>query len=102
MLEVHDEAELERGLRVDPDCLGVNARDLRSFEVDLAVPERLLARVPDGAVRVAESGIRSGADALRMRRAGADAVLVGEALMRAGDPGATLLDWRRELGEVQP
>ncbi|MEE2940857.1 MAG: indole-3-glycerol-phosphate synthase [Planctomycetota bacterium] len=100
LLEVHDEAELDRALRVQPDCVGVNARDLRTFEVDLAVAERLLPLIPAGHVRVAESGIRCAADAARMAAAGADAVLVGEALMRAPDPGALLAAWRegRDLG----
>ncbi|QDV07957.1 Indole-3-glycerol phosphate synthase [Planctomycetes bacterium Poly30] len=102
LLEVHDEEELERGLRVDPDCLGVNARDLRTFEVDLGVTERLLPLVPPGIVRVAESGIHAAESALRMRRAGADAVLVGEALMKSGDPAATLRQWRAFVGEGQP
>ena len=100
LLEVHDEAELERGLRVQPDCLGINARDLRTFEVDLAVTERLLPMVPEGVVRVAESGIHRPEDALRMLRAGADAALVGEALMKSADPSATLRAWRQFLGEA--
>jgi len=102
LLEVHDEAELERGLAVEPDCLGVNARDLRTFEVDLAVPERLLPRVPGHVVRVAESGIHRPEDARRMLEAGADAALIGEALMRDPDPAAVLAAWRRALGEVAP
>ncbi|MFT6108941.1 MAG: indole-3-glycerol phosphate synthase [Planctomycetota bacterium] len=102
LLEVHDEHELERGLRVDPDCLGINARDLRTFEVDLAVTERLLPLVPPGIVRVAESGIHTPEAALRMQRAGADAALVGEALMKSADPAATLLQWRDFLGAATP
>jgi indole-3-glycerol phosphate synthase len=98
LLEVHDEAELERALRVEPECVGVNARDLGTFEVDLAVPEALLPRVPSQYVRVAESGIRGVAEARRMAHIGADAVLVGEALMRAADPGALLSEWRAALG----
>ncbi|MEM1448587.1 MAG: indole-3-glycerol-phosphate synthase [Planctomycetota bacterium] len=99
LLEVHDEAELERAIEVSPDCLGVNARDLRTFEVDLGVPERLIPRIPEGIVRVAESGIHAPADARRMLEAGAHAVLVGEALMKSGDPAATLTSWRTELSE---
>jgi indole-3-glycerol phosphate synthase len=102
LLEVHDEAELERGLRVAPDCLGINARDLRTFEVDLAHTERMLPKVPPGIVRVAESGIHRPEDALRMLRAGADAALVGEALMKSSDPAATLQSWRRFLAEAKP
>ncbi len=97
LVEVHDEHELERALRVRPDCVGVNARDLRTFQVDLGVPERLLPRIPSEHLRVAESGIVDARCAGRMRAAGADAVLVGEALMRAGDPAATLRGWRAEL-----
>jgi len=102
LLEVHDEPELERGLAVEPDCLGVNARDLRTFEVDLAVPERLLSRIPAHMVRVAESGLHRPEDARRMLEAGADAALIGEALMRAPDPAPLLARWRRILGEVSP
>lgn len=102
LLEVHDDAELERGLRVAPDCLGINARDLRTFEVDLAVSERLLPQVPKDIVRVAESGIHRPEDALRMLRAGADAALVGEALMKSADPAETLRSWRRFVSEAKP
>lgn len=102
LLEVHDESELERGLAVKPDCLGVNARDLRTFHVDLAVPEALIPRIPSEIVRVAESGIQDADSAARMRSAGADAVLVGEALMRSGDPTATLADWRRSWAGGKP
>ena len=100
LLEVHDERELERGLAVRPDCLGVNARDLTTFEVDLATVERLLPVIPREFVRVAESGLRELTDVQRVQAAGADAVLVGEALMRAADPAATLREWRSALGEV--
>ncbi len=97
LLEVHDEVELERGLRVEPDCIGVNARDLTTFEVDLAIPERLIPQIPESFIRVAESGIHGAEDARRMRDAGASAVLVGEALMRAEDPAKTLAEWRAVL-----
>ena len=97
LLEVHDERELDLALPLDPDLLGVNARDLRTFEVDLSTVERLLPLVPadaSGPVRVAESGIRTIADVRRVRLAGADAALVGEALVRDGDPAATLRAWK--------
>ncbi|HEX9792993.1 MAG TPA: indole-3-glycerol phosphate synthase TrpC [Planctomycetota bacterium] len=94
LMEVHDEAELARAMDTSPDLLGVNARDLRTFEVDLATVERLLPLAPAGPRKVAESGIRTRADVMRVRAAGADAVLVGEALMRAGDPAGTLRAWR--------
>ena len=83
LVEVHDEEELDLALEAGARVVGVNHRDLRTFEIDLGLTERLRPRAPDAAVWVAESGIRSGDDARRMRGAGADAVLVGEALMRA-------------------
>src|SRR4029079_2540 len=92
LLEVHDERELDLALPLEPELLGVNARDLRTFEVDLSTVERLLPLVPadaNGPIKVAESGIRTIAAVRRVRLAGADAVLVGEALVRDGDPAAT-------------
>ncbi len=85
LLEVHDEAEIERALAAGGRILGVNNRDLRTFEVDIAVCERLIPRIPKDRIVVAESGIWSRADVERMERAGAHAVLVGEALMRSPD-----------------
>ncbi len=93
LMEVHAAAELERALAVDADCIGVNARDLRSFEVDLGVVESLLPEIPAGRLRVAESGIRGAAELRRVRSAGADAALVGSALMRAPDPRGRLREW---------
>lgn len=90
LLEVHDEADLDRALATDAALIGINNRDLRSFVVDLSVTERLAPLVRDGRLVVAESGVRSEADAARMRAAGADALLVGESLMRADDPGKLL------------
>ncbi len=90
LVEAHDEAELDRALAVDPRIVGVNARDLGNFGEDLSVGERLAKRIPVGVVAVAESAIRSVDDARRMAGAGYDAVLVGEALVRAADP-ATLV-----------
>lgn len=97
LLEVHDERELDRALPLEPEMVGVNARDLRTLTTDLAVVERLLPRVPKGTLRVAESGIRGAEDLLRVRAAGADVVLVGEALVRAPDPAATLKHWKEAL-----
>jgi indole-3-glycerol phosphate synthase len=94
LLEVHDERELERAIAVEPDCIGVNARDLASFRVDLATSERILPVIPESFVRVAESGLSTLDGLRRVRRAGADAALVGEALMRAEDPGALLRSWK--------
>ena len=97
LLEVHDERELDLALPLEPELLGVNARDLRTFEVDLGTVERLLPLVPSGTecpIRVAESGLRTLADVRRVRDAGADAVLVGEALVRDASPAATLRAWK--------
>ena len=85
LYEAHDEAEIGRILDQDPMILGVNNRNLSTFETDLAVTERLLPLIPDHVVKVSESGIAEPEDAWRARDAGADAVLCGEALMRAGD-----------------
>jgi indole-3-glycerol phosphate synthase len=90
LVEVHDESELEAALHAGAGIVGVNHRDLRTFDVDLGLTERLRPLVPDGVLLVAESGIHGGADARRMREAGADAVLVGELLMRAADPSACI------------
>ena len=86
LFEVHDEAELERALRHDPDMVGVNNRNLSTFQIDLAFAERVIPHMPKSVLKVAESGIKTAEDAARMRAAGADALLVGESLMRAPDP----------------
>lgn len=85
LVEVHDEAEAERALAAGADLVGVNQRDLVSFEVDRERAERVAEHLPDGVVKVAESGIEGGDDARALRDAGYDAVLVGEALVRARD-----------------
>lgn len=90
LVEVHDEAELELALGAKATLIGINNRDLRSFTIDLAVTERLAPRVPSGVVVVAESGIMTGADVLRLSAAGAHAFLIGESLMREPDPGLAL------------
>lgn len=92
LVEVHDQAELAVALDVGAHVVGVNNRNLKTLEVDLSVAERLLPTVPDGTVKVAESGIRMRADLDRMIAAGADAVLVGEALMRADEPALALAE----------
>ena len=92
LVEVHDGAELERALRLKTPLLGINNRNLRSFEVTLDTTLGLLPRVPADRLVVTESGILARADALRMREAGVHAFLVGEAFMRAPDPGAALAD----------
>jgi indole-3-glycerol phosphate synthase len=93
VVEVHTEAEAAAALEAEARIVGVNHRDLHTFTVDLGLTERIRKVVPPDVVLVAESGIHDADDARRMREAGADAVLVGEALMRANEP-ATLI---REL-----
>jgi indole-3-glycerol phosphate synthase len=90
LVEVHDEAEVERALAAGARLVGVNNRDLHSFAVDLATSERIIPALPGRVKGVAESGVRSGVDARRLRVAGAVNLLVGEALVRAADPGALL------------
>ena len=104
LVEVHDEAELDRALKISPALIGVNNRNLKNFKVDLAVTERLAAKMEDGRWRmditsapssilnspsspllVAESGIHSRADVERLKQCGAKAILVGESLMKGGD-----------------
>jgi indole-3-glycerol phosphate synthase len=87
LVEVHDEAELERALRAGAEAVGVNNRDLDTFRTDLNVSLRLAPRVPPEVVLVAESGIRTAAEVDRLGEAGVDAVLVGETLMRGGGAG---------------
>ncbi|HVA20850.1 MAG TPA: indole-3-glycerol phosphate synthase TrpC [Candidatus Micrarchaeia archaeon] len=87
VVEVHTEREVETALGAGAGCLGINNRDLDRLTTDLAVTERLRPLVPAGVVVVAESGIRDAADLGRMEAAGADAVLIGEGLLRAADPG---------------
>lgn len=88
LYEIHEERELEKALRYDPKIIGINNRDLKRFKTDLAVSEFLIPQIPDTIVRVSESGIFDFEDAERARACGADAILVGEALMRAEDPEA--------------
>ncbi|MBW8757054.1 MAG: indole-3-glycerol phosphate synthase TrpC [Burkholderiales bacterium] len=90
LVEVHDGIELDRALRLRTPLLGVNNRNLRSFEVTLDTTLGLLDRVPADRLLVTESGILSAADVARMRAAGVNAFLVGEAFMRAADPGVAL------------
>jgi indole-3-glycerol phosphate synthase len=86
LVEVHDEAEVERALAVGATLVGVNQRDLVTFEVDTDRAVRVAPRIPDGVVRVAESGIRGPDDAARLAGVGYHAVLVGESLVTSGDP----------------
>jgi indole-3-glycerol phosphate synthase len=86
LVEVHDEKEVETAVESGAEVIGINNRDLHSLEVDLETTFELLADVPAGTVVVAESGITENEDVERLERAGVDAILVGEALMRADDP----------------
>jgi indole-3-glycerol phosphate synthase len=86
LVEVHDEAETEIALEAGALLIGVNHRDLRTFEVDLGLTERLRKLIPPGVLVVSESGIKDAQDARRVYEAGANAILVGEALMRAEKP----------------
>ncbi|MGO8686797.1 MAG: indole-3-glycerol phosphate synthase TrpC [Candidatus Dormibacteria bacterium] len=88
LVEVHDEPQLERALAAGAVCVGINNRDLRTLRTDLGTFSRLRRLLPEPVVCVAESGVRSPEDVTRLVGEGADAVLVGEALMRHPDPGA--------------
>jgi indole-3-glycerol phosphate synthase len=96
LLEVHDEAELEVALVTDCELIGINNRNLQTFVTDLATTERLLPLIPANHFVVAESGISSRADVLRLKEAGASGFLVGESLMREDDIGAKLKELQGE------
>src|SRR6202166_4349202 len=90
LCEAHDEPELQRALDAGCDLIGINSRNLHTFEVNLETALELIGKIPETCVRVAESGIQSGADLARLRSAGFDAFLIGESLMRAKRPGEAL------------
>jgi len=90
LVEAHDEGELEKALNAGVKIVGINNRDLKTFDVSLKTTERLLGMVPSGVITVSESGIFTADDAQFVYDLGADAVLVGESLMRAGDVKAQL------------
>ena len=92
LVETHSEEEIKRAVAVGADIIGVNCRDLSNFTVDISISERLLKAIPDGIVKVAESGIKTSADIARLRAAGANAFLIGTALMKSADPKKALLD----------
>lgn len=100
LVEVHTEAELERALEAGSTLIGVNSRDLRSFEVSLDVCVRLAARLPREATAVAESGIRAPEDIRRLAGAGYRGFLIGEPLMRAASPGAALAQFVSAIGKA--
>lgn len=99
LCEVHDEEELKRAIDAGCDLIGVNSRDLRTFQVDLNTALQMAALIPKNILRVAESGIHNGADIARLRSAGYDAFLIGESLMKAPSPGLAL---RTLVAESRP
>ncbi len=94
LVEIHDEAELELALQVDAAVIGVNQRDLVTFQVDHERAIRMAGLIPSKILRIAESGVRDRNDAQALRRAGYDAVLVGESLVTAADPAAAMAELR--------
>jgi indole-3-glycerol phosphate synthase len=92
LVEVHTEEELTRALDAGAKILGVNARDLKTLRVDRDVFTKLAPKIPDGIIKIAESGVRGPHDLLAYARAGADAVLVGESLVTGKDPRAAVVD----------
>ena len=98
VVEVHDEHELEAALAAGAGIIGVNQRDLRTFEVDRGRAARLAKRIPEGVLGVAESGIRDRADVISLEAAGFDAVLVGECLVTSPDPAAAVVALRGGAG----
>lgn len=105
LVEVHNMAELERALETDARIIGVNNRNLKAFTVDLSTTEELAEEVPDDIILVAESGIKTVADAERLAACGADALLVGETLMRSANilhdlPALRVLKPEREIPDI--
>ncbi|MEL7435729.1 MAG: indole-3-glycerol phosphate synthase TrpC [Chloroflexota bacterium] len=90
LVEVHNEAELERALKIEPKLIGINNRDLKTFNVDVKTTERIAQLVPDDVTLVAESGLKTAEDVAKMGQMGAHAVLIGEGLVTADDIGATV------------
>lgn len=90
LIEAHDEHEVDRAVAAGGTIVGINARDLRTFEIDRTAFARLRGRLPEGIVAVAESGVRDADDVIRHGEEGADAVLVGESLVASEDPGRAL------------
>jgi indole-3-glycerol phosphate synthase len=101
LVEIYDAENLDRVLELEPALVGINNRNLRTFETDLERTLRLAPRVAPPAILVSESGIRTGADVSRLQAAGVRAILVGETLMRAGDLGATITELLARLAPEQ-
>lgn len=93
LVEVHNEAELERAMKISPKLVGVNNRDLKTFTVDLGTTERIAKLVPDDVTLIAESGLKSAKDIARMGEMGAHAVLIGEGLVTSDDISATVQEF---------
>jgi indole-3-glycerol phosphate synthase len=102
LCEVHNEDELKRALDGGADIIGVNSRDLRTFEVKLDTLQELAAKIPSNMLRIAESGISKGAEIRELYDFGYQAFLVGETLMRAEDPGRKLRQLLEEAGFYPP
>jgi indole-3-glycerol phosphate synthase len=94
LVETHDESEVERALLVGATTIGVNQRDLVTFQVDHERAVRMAAEIPNGVVKIAESGVRDADDAQSLRNAGYDAVLVGESLVVSTDPAKAIASLR--------
>jgi len=99
LVEVHTETELERAVRAGARIIGVNNRNLKTLEVNLATSFKLRAKMPRGCIAISESGIRTGADLRRLSEAGFDAALIGEHLMTQPDPGQALCQLLAESSE---
>lgn len=93
LVEIHDERELERALEVSPEIVGVNARNLKTLEIDLETFSRLIPQIPSSIYRVAESGISTIDDVKIAHKSGADAILVGESLVKSGAPSSTIAEF---------
>jgi len=90
LVEIHNEEELERALEASPTIVGVNSRNLKTLDVDSRAFDQLLPMIPSGIIKVAESGISERSEVAHVEELGADAILVGETLVRAGDPVAAI------------
>jgi indole-3-glycerol phosphate synthase len=88
LVEVHDKEELERALALKAEIIGINNRNLRTFEVDLKTSKELVPLIPEGKVIVAESGLKTHEDIMELKALGVNAVLIGETFMRSDDIGA--------------
>lgn len=96
LVEVHNQEELQRAIGAGATLVGVNSRNLKTLDIDLALHEALVSAIPAGVTAVAESGLTSGGDLRRLRAAGYHAFLIGERFMRVPDPGAALAELLRE------